>query len=78
MLREYSVRHLRSDGSAPRMQQVVFTFDLTSADGLFAARNFEINPNDTVLATESVITQAQVVFALMGSVFGLTRQIGVN
>ena len=78
VLREYSVRHLRSDGSAPRMQQVVFTFDLTSADGLFAARNFKINPNDTVLATESVITQAQVVFALMGSVFGLTRQIGVN
>ncbi|APX22681.1 MAG: polysaccharide biosynthesis protein [Rhodobacteraceae bacterium] len=74
VLREYSVRHLRSDGSAPKMQQVVFTFDLTSADGLFAARNFRINPNDTVLATESPITMAQTVFSLVGTAFGLTRQ----
>jgi len=56
------------------MQQVVFTFDLTSADGLFAARNFRINPNDTVLATESPITMAQTVFSLVGTAFGLTRQ----
>ncbi|MCR8549528.1 polysaccharide biosynthesis/export family protein [Salipiger sp. P9] len=74
VLREYRVKHLRSDGSAPRMQQVVFTFDLTSADGLFAARKFLINPNDTILATESPITKTQTVFNLVGSVFGLTRQ----
>lgn len=74
VLREYSVKHLRSDGSAPRMQQVVFTFDLTTADGLFAARKFLVHPDDTVLATESPITSAQVVFGLIGSAFGLTRQ----
>ncbi|WP_417718770.1 polysaccharide biosynthesis/export family protein [Salipiger sp.] len=75
VLREYRVKHLRSDGTAPRMQQVVFTFDLTSADGLFAARKFLVNPGDTVLATESPVTSAQVVFGLVGSAFGLGRQI---
>ncbi|MGR3377463.1 polysaccharide biosynthesis/export family protein [Salipiger abyssi] len=74
VLREYRVKHLRSDGSAPRMQQVVFSFDLTSADGLFAAKKFLINPGDTVLATESPITSTQTVFGLVGTVFGLTRQ----
>lgn len=40
-------------GDAPRKQQVVFTFDLTSADGLFAAQRFLIQDGDVVLATES-------------------------
>ncbi|EPX82664.1 polysaccharide biosynthesis/export family protein [Salipiger mucosus] len=75
VLREYDVRHLRSDGNAPNMQQVVFTFDLTSADGLFAARKFLIHPGDTVLATESPVTQAETIFGLVGSAFGLTRQV---
>ncbi|MBN9886102.1 polysaccharide export protein [Pelagibaca abyssi] len=75
VLREYNVKHLRSDGSAPRMQQVVFSFDLTSADGLFAAKKFQINPGDSVLATESPLSSTQTVFNLVGSVFGLTRQI---
>ena len=61
----------------PTHPQVIFTFDLTSADGLFAARNFNVNPGDTVLATESPITRAQTIFALFGSVFGLTRQATV-
>lgn len=74
VLREYSVRHLRSDGSAPSMQQVVFTFDLTSADGLFAAKQFRVNPGDTVLATESPIPAASSVLGLVGTAFGLTRQ----
>jgi polysaccharide export outer membrane protein len=77
VLREYAAKALRPDGSGPGMQQVVFTFDLTSADGLFAARNFEIQPDDTVLATESPVTSAQTVFGLVGSTLGLTRQVAV-
>ncbi|WP_308421510.1 polysaccharide biosynthesis/export family protein [Salipiger pallidus] len=71
VLREYPVRHLRSDGTAPEMQQVVFTFDLTSADGLFAARNFHVNPDDTVYATEASLTRTQAVMGIIGSAFGL-------
>lgn len=62
----------RSPG--PSHPQVIFTFNLTSADGLFAARNFYVNPSDTVLATESPVTRAQTIFSLFGTVFGLTRQ----
>ena len=75
VLREYDVRHLRSGSGAPNMQQVVFTFDLTSADGLFAARKFAINPGDTVLATESPVTRAQTIFGLIGNAFGVSRQV---
>ena len=75
VLREYDVRHLRSGSGAPNMQQVVFTFDLTSADGLFAARKFGINPGDTVLATESPVTRAQTIFGLIGNAFGVSRQV---
>lgn len=76
ILREYDVHQLRSDGSAPSMQQVVFAFDLTSADGLFAARKFRVNPGDTVLATESPLSQTRTLFSLIGTAFGLTQQFG--
>ena len=75
VLREYRHLDVRLDGSGPNLAQVIFTFDLTSADGLFAARNFQINPQDTVLATESPVTQAQTIFSLFGTSLGLARQV---
>lgn len=76
ILREYPQKALRADGIAgPTMQQVVFTIDLTSADGLFAARNFIVNPRDTVLATESAAAAARTVIGLIGSVFGLSNAV---
>jgi polysaccharide export outer membrane protein len=65
VLREYPDSMVREVGNAPRKSQVVFTLDLTSADGLFAAQRFTIQPNDVVLATESaapLITQAMAMF----------------
>lgn len=67
VLREYDAEDTRSDGSGPASQQVVFTLDLTSAGGLFAARNFQIHPNDTVLATESPVKAIQTILGLFGS-----------
>ena len=75
VLREYSPKHLVSSGNGPNRQQVVFTIDLTSADGLFAARQFLVHPGDTILATESPVTATQTVFGLIGSVLGLTDRI---
>ena len=75
VLRDYTAGQLRADGSGPRMQQVVFTFDLTSADGLFAARGFQINPKDTVLATESTVTATQTVVGLIGGLVGLVSRV---
>ena len=75
VLREYSARQLRSDDGGPTLPQVIFAIDLTTADGLFAARKFEINPGDTVLATESPVTAARTILGLFGSVLGLSLQV---
>jgi polysaccharide export outer membrane protein len=53
VLRAYPASAVRETGPAPRKEEVVFTFDLTSAEGMFAARRFMIQPGDVVLATES-------------------------
>lgn len=53
VLREYPAATLRETGHAPRKPWVIFSFDMTSADGLFAAGNFNIAPGDVVLASES-------------------------
>ncbi|GIT92695.1 polysaccharide biosynthesis protein [Jannaschia pagri] len=71
ILREYPRNALSAGTRGPRNQQVVFTIDLTSADGLFAARNFRISPKDVVYVTESPVVSAQTVFSLIGSAFGL-------
>jgi len=74
VLREYPANAVRPDNRGPDQSRVVFTVDLTSADGLFSARNFRIHPGDLVLVTESPITSAQTIFGLVGSVFGLVNQ----
>ncbi|WP_306154614.1 polysaccharide biosynthesis/export family protein [Roseovarius sp. MMSF_3281] len=72
ILREYKANDLKPGWAGPDMQQVVFTIDLTSADGLFAARNFQINPDDTLLATESPINAARTIIGLFGTVIGVS------
>lgn len=75
VLRDYDAKALRTDGTGPEKEQVVFAFDLTSADGLFAARKFQINPSDTVFGTEAVITSARTVLGLIGSVVGVSNAV---
>ncbi|WP_298295309.1 polysaccharide biosynthesis/export family protein [uncultured Litoreibacter sp.] len=76
VLREYGSRAVRADGiNGPENQRVVFTMDLTSADGLFSARNFRINPKDVVYATESPVNNARTIFSLIGSAFGVANQL---
>lgn len=63
ILRDYPASAVRTDGiGGPKLPQVVFTVDLTSADGLFAARSFEINPGDLVMVTESpMVSVVQII-----------------
>ena len=63
VLRDYPTSAVRPDGvGGPKLPQVVFTVDLTSADGLFAARAFEINPGDLVMVTEApMVSVGQVI-----------------
>ncbi|WP_299650848.1 polysaccharide biosynthesis/export family protein [uncultured Tateyamaria sp.] len=78
ILRDYASKDLRSDGTGPAKTQVVFAIDLTSADALFAARKFNINPGDLVMATESPINSVRTVFGLIGSVVGIGNALNDN
>ncbi len=71
ILREYHPRDLTPGPRGPDIQQVVFSFDLTGADGLFAARNFMIEPNDTLMVTESPITSVETISSIIGSLSGI-------
>lgn len=71
ILRDYHPRDLTPGPRGPDMQQVVFAFNLTNADGLFAARKFQVQPDDTLLMTESPVTAVQTIASLFGSVAGI-------
>ena len=78
ILREYPPGAVRESAVGPDQSRVVFTLDLTTAEGLFAARNFLIRPGDLVLATESPVTSTETILGLFGRAFGVARQAGVN
>ncbi len=68
ILREYRAGEVGQGADSPDETQVIFTFDLRSADGLFAARRFNVMPGDVVLATESVVSALAQVLALFRGV----------
>lgn len=74
VLRDYPASEVRTDGSGPSHERVVFTLDLTSADGLFSAGEFRIQPGDLVYATESPVTTAQTIFSVLGGSLSVVRQ----
>ena len=73
ILREFDTKQVRSDGSGPSNEYVVFTIDLASADGLFGAGKFQVRPGDIMVATESAVKPAQAVIALLGSAFAIAN-----
>ncbi|SFR55999.1 polysaccharide export outer membrane protein [Yoonia tamlensis] len=64
IMREYDTSAVRDDMTGPAQQRVVFTMDLTSADGLFSAGKFVIQDDDLIYGTESVLGSALTVFSL--------------
>lgn len=80
VLREYPASAVAAGlgSGGPPQDRVVFTIDLTTADGLFSARNFAILPGDLVYATESPVTAAQTIMGLVGSGLGLATRAGVG
>lgn len=76
VLREYGNRAVRTDGvKGPTQTRVVFTMDLTTADGLFSAGKFRIMPKDVVYATESPVNNARTILGLIGSSLGVARAV---
>ena len=77
VLREYDASAVCKTGKAGRARHknVVFSMDLTTAEGLFSAKNFEINPGDLVLATESPVVNVRTIFSLFGSALGISTNV---
>jgi polysaccharide export outer membrane protein len=75
VLRTYPASAVRVDGTGPTHQRVVFTMDLTSADGLFSAGEFPIRSGDLVYATESPVTAAQTILSILGSSVGILQDV---
>ncbi|SFO84080.1 polysaccharide biosynthesis/export family protein [Tranquillimonas alkanivorans] len=78
VLREYPRAALVPGARGPRSTDVVFSVDLTTPDGLFSAKNFEIEAGDVVIATESPVTSLRTAFALFGAAFGLVTTVANN
>jgi len=76
ILREYPSSAVAPGTRGPRNTRVVFSIDLTSFDGLFSARNFQVNPNDLVLATESPINDVLTISNVIGNFFGVFSRAG--
>jgi polysaccharide export outer membrane protein len=75
ILREYAISAVRSDlPSGPPQTRVVFSMDLTTADGLFSAAKFDVQPGDLVYATEHPVNAAQTVINIFGSVLGVVTR----
>ena len=62
---------MRADGSGPRHERTIFTIDLTTADGLFSAGEFAIQPGDLIYVTESPLIGTRNALGLIGAIFGL-------
>ncbi|TNJ40953.1 polysaccharide biosynthesis/export family protein [Phaeobacter sp. B1627] len=77
ILREYPATAVAPGVRGPRQTRVVFTLDLTSADGLFSARNFLVHPGDLVMATESPVNDALTISSLIGNFFGVFNRTGL-
>ena len=77
ILREYPPEAVAAGVRGPLQRQVVFVLDLTSAEGLFASREFQIMPGDTVFVTESPVTTLESAFRLINSTFSTARRVGL-
>ena len=76
VLREYPSGAVADGLHGPEQSDVVFVLDLSSAEGLFAAREFQIMPEDAVLATDNPVTTVEAVFRLINSSFSTAFRVG--
>lgn len=74
VLRQYEQSQVNQpDG--PSKDRVIFSFDLTTADGLFSADDFALADGDVLMATQAPATNVQRVLGLFGSILGAGRTI---
>ena len=71
ILRDYPDQAVRSDGKGPSRDRMVFALDLTTADGLFSAGDFDIQNRDLVLVTQSTLVNTSTILSLTTSALRL-------
>lgn len=70
ILREYDPLAVKDGISGPPQERIIFTIDLTSADGLFSAGNFMLEGDDLIYGTESAIGPALALLGLTNTARG--------
>jgi polysaccharide export outer membrane protein len=71
VLRDYPASALRSDGTGPGKDRVVFAFDLTTGDGLFSAGDFPLQHRDVLLISESPLTSTRTIISIVFETLGI-------
>ena len=71
--RAYDPSAVRDGISGPPKDRVVFTIDMTSADGVFSAGSFLLEGGDLIYGTESALGPALTVFGLGNSLSAAVR-----
>jgi polysaccharide export outer membrane protein len=71
VLRDYPTSALRSDGTGPGKDRVVFAFDLTTGDGLFSAGDFSLQHRDLLLISESPLTSTRTIISIVFETLGI-------
>jgi polysaccharide biosynthesis/export protein len=74
ILRAYDAGDVRKDGTGPRHERTIFTIDLTSADGLFSAGEFRVQPGDLIYVTESPLIGTRNFLGALAAIFGIAVQ----
>lgn len=62
-------------GAHPHPEDRIYAIDMTTPDGLFAARSFLVRDGDTLLATEAPLSATRTVLQLVGSMVGITNAV---
>ena len=75
ILRKYGDKALRRDGSGPNRREVIFAFDLSTGEGLFAARSFHVHADDVVLVTESPLPATAGILGVFNATAVLASRI---
>ncbi|MGV8985763.1 MAG: polysaccharide biosynthesis/export family protein [Cypionkella sp.] len=74
VLRDYPQSAVRSDTKrGPPKNRMIFSFNLTTADGLFSAGAFPIEDRDLVLVTQSPLVNARTVLNFVTGFMGAGR-----
>jgi polysaccharide export outer membrane protein len=74
ILRTYPESAVRRDGTGPRHVRTIFTINLTTADGLFSAGQFQIRSGDVIYATESPTMVTRSILGMTALLFGVANQ----